>query len=140
MKKEESLQIAISTYLKLQYKDVIFTSESSGIRLSIGAAIKAKKQRSEGKLPDMIILEPRGPWKGLCLELKKEGEKVYCGNGKLRAGHISEQAKTLRRLSEKGYFACFAIGFSHAKQLIDDYMKLPLYKVDTLKMDRVQSI
>jgi len=56
MKSEENLQIAISSYLKYQYPDVIFTSESSGIRLTIGQATKAKKQRSKHKLPDMIIL------------------------------------------------------------------------------------
>lgn len=124
-KKEESLQIAISTYLKLQYPGVVFTSESSGIRLTIGQAKKAKLQRSNDKLPDMIILEPRGEWKGLCLELKKDGTTIQTKRGAFCAGQIAEQAKTLEKLLKKGYAAFFAVGFKHAKTLIDDYMKLP---------------
>jgi hypothetical protein len=124
MKKEESLQIAVSNYLRLQYPGVIFTSESSGIRLTIGQAIKAKKQRSNCKLPDMIILEPKGDFKGLCLELKKEGEKVFQKNGEPYSGHIKEQYETLKRLSDKGYFAGFVCGFDHAKKIIDTYMGL----------------
>lgn len=122
MKKEESLQIAISNYLKLQYPRVIFTSESSGIRLTIGQAKKAKQQRSNCKLPDMIILEPRGKWNGLCLELKKEDEKVFKANGDPYAGHIEEQHNTLCKLQQKGYMALFACGFNAAKKIIDEYM------------------
>lgn len=117
------MQIAVSTYLKMQYPDVIFTSESSGIRLTMGQAVKAKKMRSESGLPDMIILEPKGQYKGLCLELKKEGTKVFQQNGKPYAGHIAEQHATLLRLQNKGYCAQFAVGFDDAKQTIDLYMK-----------------
>lgn len=122
MKKEESLQIAVSNYLKLQYPDVIFTSESSGIRLTMGQAVKAKNMRSNCKLPDLIVLEPRGIFKGMCLELKKEGTQVLKRDGKPLAGHITEQHDTLIRLSQRGYYAKFAIGFDDAKRHIDNYM------------------
>jgi hypothetical protein len=123
MKNEESLQIAVSSYLKLQYPDVIFTSESSGIRLTMGQAVKAKKMRSNCKLPDMIVLEPRGIFKGMCLELKKEGTVVFKKDGTPRAGDITEQYDTLVRLSQRGYYAKFAIGFDDAKAHIDNYFQ-----------------
>ena len=121
-KQEESMQIAVSKYLQLQYPNVIFTSESSGVRLTMGQAVKAKKMRSHGKLPDMIILEPRVPYKGMCLELKREGEKVFKQNGEPFPGHVAEQHRTLMKLSAKGYYAEFACGLTEAKLLIDHYM------------------
>jgi len=122
--KEESLQIAVSRYLKLQYPDVIFTSESSGIKLSIGSAVKAKKQRNpERGLPDLIILEPRCGFSGLCVELKAEGKSPYLKDGSLSKNkHIQEQNDVLIKLKEKGYIAKFAVGFDDAKKLIDNYM------------------
>ena len=39
MNKEQELQIAVSTYIKMQYPNVIFTSESAGINLKFHQAI-----------------------------------------------------------------------------------------------------
>jgi len=123
MKQEESLQIAVSKYLKLQYPDVIFTSESSGIRLTMGQAVKAKKCRSDAKLPDMMIFEARGDYSGLLIELKVK--PVTLKDGSLNKDkHVQAQYKMLKRLQIKGYCAFFAVGFEVAKKLIDDYMKL----------------
>lgn len=122
-KQEESLQIALSKYLQLKYPDVIFTSESSGIRLTIGQAVKAKKMRANCKLPDLIILEPKGKYAGMALELKKFGEKVFKKNGEPLAGHVAEQWQTVERLRRKGYYSTFAIGLDHAIGMIDLYMK-----------------
>ena len=123
MKKEESLQVAISKYLKLQYPNVVFTSESSGIRLTIGQAKKAKQQRSNHKLPDMIILEPNYLYEGICLELKKHSP--YLKNGELSKNkHVQEQNKTLQLLSDKGYLAMFVWDFDYFKEMFDNYMLL----------------
>lgn len=122
-KSEENLQIAVCKYIRHQFPQVIFTSESSGLRLTMGQAVKAKKCRSEGKLPDLIILEPRGHASGLILELKKQGEVVYNRDGSYRAGHVAEQGKTLERLRKKGYIAQFVIGFDNAKFIIDTYLR-----------------
>jgi hypothetical protein len=126
-KSEESMQIAVSEYLKLQYPSVVFTSESSGIRLTMGQAKKAMRMRSKDKLPDMIILEPRGCYTGLCLELKKEGTTVFKRDGEPYAGQIAEQYKTLQKLGRKGYYTRFAVGFDNAKQIIDNYMTKEVY-------------
>ncbi len=121
--KEEDVQLLVSRYVQLQYPDVIFCSESSGVRLNMGQAKKLKAMRSvDCKLPDMLVFEPRGNYKGLFLELKREGEKVFQGNGEPYAGHIAEQHRTLERLRMKGYRAEFAIGTKDAIAIIDNYM------------------
>lgn len=124
MKKEERLQIAVARYIKMQYPNVIFTSESSGIRVSMGVAVQMKKQRSLHKLPDMIILEPSKGYNGLCLELKNTYSDCYLKNGDVRqTKHIQEQAKTLQLLEYKGYKATFACGFDEAQRIIDEYLR-----------------
>lgn len=139
IQKEESMQIQVSAYIKLAYPKVIFTAESSGLRLPIGLAIKAKKQRSGRALPDLWIDAARGGFFGLRLELKKLDQSPYKKDGSLKKqmktkpngekyDHIQEQAETLRMLRDEGYFAEFAVGFDQARQVIDWYMELPKSK------------
>jgi hypothetical protein len=123
-KAETSLQTAVATYLRLQYPDIIFTSEASGIRVPIGIAKQMKAHRSEAGLPDMIILEPRGGYHGLCLELKQEGTVVRTAKGEYYAT-VRHQGELLDRLAARGYRAEFAVGFDAARRLIDGYMATP---------------
>jgi len=123
---EESLQIQVSTYLKMAFHSVIFTCESSGINRSWNQALKAKKQRSQRGLPDLIILEARGGYHGLMIELKREGQTPFKKNGELKAGeHLGEQFNAIQALLYRGYRATFATGFNEARMVIDDYMSHP---------------
>ena len=125
-KREESIQIAVCNYLKSDYPDVIFTCDlSSGMKLTIGQAVKAQKMRSGRGLPDIMILEPRGEGEfrycGLMIELKSE--KAGNKNGTVKqTDHVREQAEVLKALEKRGYMARFAIGFSEAKTIIDFYL------------------
>jgi len=126
-KKEENIQVAVCTYLKLQYPDVIFTCDlSSGMKLTIGQAVKAQKMRSGRGLPDIMILEPKGGelgYAGLMIELKTE--KAGNKNGTVKqTDHVREQQAILDRLEKKGYMAKFAIGLDEAINIIDFYMAL----------------
>ena len=126
-KKEEQLSKSVSRYLKLQYPDVVFTCDSSGIRLTIGQATVLKAQRSTHKIPDMIILKPNAEYHGLILELKSDDSSPFLKDGSLSKGqHIQEQNQTLTALLNIGYYAVFAVGFDNAKKIIDDYMKLKI--------------
>jgi hypothetical protein len=122
MKQEESLQIAVCAYLKLNYPSVIFTSESSGVRLTMGQAVKAKKMRSHHKLPDLWILEPRGRFHGMMIELK--AVNPFKRNGEPKTTHFAEQIKTLDQLIDKGFLINVIFSFDDAKRLIDWYMSL----------------
>lgn len=123
-KSEEALQIQICNYLKYQYPKVYFTSESSGLKLTINQAKKLKSQRSPARgWSDLIILEPRSKYHGLLIELK--AENIYRQDGKLFAGeHLENQNEFLARMRAKGYKALFCIGFHHAAKTIDEYLSL----------------
>ncbi len=123
--KEEKLQIAISTYLKAQYPDVYFMSDSSGLRLPMGLAVKAKKQRSKHAQLDLVILEPRGLFHGLIIELKKDSKEVYKQNGGFRKSeHVDAQNKSITHLQSKKYACCYGFGFEDVKYIIDEYLNL----------------
>lgn len=129
-KKEENIQIAVAKYLMMQYPDVIFNSDiASGMKLTMGQAVRAKAMRSEKGQPDMILLEPRGGYFGLCMELKNKFSDVFLANGKISdcksKQHVRDQAAILERLRNKGYSAMFVCGFVESKFAIDFYMKLP---------------
>lgn len=124
MKQEENLQIAVCNYLRLQYPSVIFTCDlASGMRLTIGQAVKAKKMRSSRGYPDLFIAQPTQGKCGLFIELKKSGTKLMNRKGEQATPHILEQETMLVNLSQLGYVAMFAIGFNEAKKIIDAYLK-----------------
>jgi hypothetical protein len=120
--KEEDIHIQICEYIRLRYPNAIFTSESSGIRVSMYQAKKLKKMRSCAGLPDILILEPRKNRYGLFLEVKKDDVIIYKKDGDLVSNeHIEEQEEIIHRLNQRGYLASFVIGFDDAKSLIDYY-------------------
>lgn len=130
-KKEEKLQISLSRYIRTKYPDIIFNSDiASGMKLPIGMATKAAKMRSERGLPDMIILEPKGKYKAMCLELKNKESDVYLKTGEISDSdskkHVREQRNLLARLSSKGYWADFGFGYDDCIKKIDNYMSLQL--------------
>jgi len=134
--KEENLQINVCKYLDAQYKDVVYTSDMSGVRLTKGQAVKAKKQRSKQyKIPDLLILQANQKYAGLILELKTDVSKVFGKKGQvLKNIHVESQIKTLYKLTAVGYFATFVFSFDMAKKTIDDYLndKQPYLIIDKL--------
>lgn len=135
--REEEIQIQLAQYLVIVYPDVLFHSDvGSGVRLPIKLAKKAKDLNwGRRGWPDLFIAkkatvtEPaqNGGLKqkfygGLFLELKAEGIKLKKKNGEWAKEHFAEQAAVLEELRKAGYKAEFAIGFSEAKNLIDEYL------------------
>ena len=121
--KEESLQIQVARYLKLKHPDIIFHSDvASGMKLTMGQAMKNKAMQSGKGFPDMFIAQPNLNHSGLFLELKKEGSTVWLRNGLLSQNeHIQGQHAIHRRLHSNGYYATFAIGFNSAVEIIEKY-------------------
>jgi len=121
---ETNLHIKIAYYIRNKYPDTIFTSESSGIKLSIGQAVVLKKMRSGRALPDLMLFEARRGYNGMFLEIKREGTIIYKRSGELKKDqHLKEQEEVLSKLTEKGYFAKFVVGYDDAVALIDYYLK-----------------
>ena len=121
---EESLHCAVCDYIRLQYPKAMFNTDLSGIRLTPGLAAKVSRLRSHKGFPDIMIMEPRGKYYGLFLELKKEGTKLFNRQNQYKTDHLKQQAEVHFELISRGYVADFAIGFDHAKRIIDWYMKL----------------
>ena len=105
MTSEADLQVQVADYLRLQYPNVMFHSDfGSGIKLTMGQAIKQKRQNGGRRAwPDMFIAEPRGVKAsckvvmpedsvikeaqfieqkyGLFIELKKAGTRIFKKDG-----------------------------------------------------------
>lgn len=110
-------------WLKVQYPNVLFNTDMSGIKLSKGLATKCASLRSHSGMPDLQILEPRGTYGALFIELKRSGEKLFKKDGTTPASdHIKNQMKVSLMLYERGYKSVFAIGFEQAKKEITDYL------------------
>ena len=95
----------------------------SGIRLSVGMAVKAKTLRSHNGFPDLFIIEKRGEYSGLFIELKRTGEKLLLKNGTTPiSDHVAEQFAVKLELQKRGFKCEFAIGFEQAKSIITNYL------------------
>jgi len=144
MKKEEKLKEAISTYLTLQYPDVIFRFDiGADIHLPAGLAKKSKRIHKHKKgYPDLFIAEPlkvrsRGQWHfesfGLFIELKATKNDLLTKKGHLRnTEHLKDQEHFLLDLQNRGYFTCFSYGFDKTKEIIDAYMSGDYVKLTTI--------
>jgi hypothetical protein len=132
VKHEEGVQKQLCHYLKLQYPNVIFKSDTSSGRWEYSRKELYNKLvfQSSKSMPDLFIYEPvqhgSKHYCGLALEIKKEGTSVIMKIGPRKGmlstdAHIQEQALMLKTLIKKGYYANFAVGFDEAKKIIDWY-------------------
>jgi hypothetical protein len=130
---EAILQEQVANYLRLQYPQVVFHSDTGSItRLTPRQGARRKRQNGGRRAwPDMFIAEPvprcvDGGWDyeyhGLFIELKKEGTRLKKKDGKWASEHIAEQAEMLEILEFRGYKAVFCVGFEEAKKVIDEYL------------------
>lgn len=124
MSTEKKLHESVVNYLKLAYPKAIFNTDMSGLKLTKGQAIGAKKLRSSNGFPDLVIYEQRRGFNALFLELKRNGVVIHLRNGNMTSdAHIQEQATMHKALKDRGYYADFAVGFDEAKKLIDWYFE-----------------
>ena len=133
---EYELQKAVCKYLDLAHKDVLYLTDTiASVKLTKlqGARNKAV-QKAGFHCPDVLILEPKHGYCGLFIELKIES--VFKKNGELKQAwvydkktkqklydHIAEQNKSIGKLNDKGYFACFSWGFDMTLEIIESYMR-----------------
>lgn len=141
---EKQLHKQICDYLKAQYKDALFNTDLSGIKLTIGQAKQAKELRSESGFADIVIYETYidnlanfdgEVYSALFLEVKKG--TPYKKNGELKKmiryehvsgikvpyDHLQRQNKMHIKLRYRGYKAEFVWSFLQAKGIIDEYLK-----------------
>jgi len=123
-KEEEIIHARVCNYLRLKYPLVFFFSDPSGIKMSIGMAVKLKATRSLHKQIDLFIAHPVGKYSGMFIEIKKDLNEVLTKKGEMRnSEHIKAQYKSLRHLSNEGYYAVFGCGYDDCIEEIEKYFQ-----------------
>lgn len=109
---ESDLQIKIADWIKSNYPDCLFTIAPNDIKLNIwqGKCLKRRGYR-KGTL-DFLILEPRGIFHGMFLEIKTSHGK-----------ETDEQKEFIKLSSERGYFAITTWGYDEAIKYIGIYLE-----------------
>lgn len=121
---EEEIYFKIADYLDEHYPGVLYHFDfGSGTYLSKSQRIRQVRMNRRRGFPDLFIYEPKGKYKGLAIEIKRENTNLYNKKGILATEHIQEQMICLDVLNMKGYYAVFGIGFEDCKLIIDEYLK-----------------
>jgi hypothetical protein len=121
---EFALQKQVAQYLRLQYPDVFFLSDTvASVKLTIPQQVRNKSiQCPVFSCPDLIIFKPNGTYHGLFVELK--AETPYKKDGQLKkSDHLEAQQATLATLNALRYKAVFGWEFEQIRQIIDEYLK-----------------
>lgn len=118
--KEEAEQIALfdwARYAAAQIPELkALVSSQAGVRLSIGAAVKAKRAGMRIGYPDIFLPVPRGTLHGLYIELKRAS-----------GGKLSPDQEAWRDfLQANGYAWACCKGFEEARKVIVGYLNMPL--------------
>jgi len=119
---EKQLHKSICDFIKYQYPKIIFNTDASGLKLTIGQSVQIKKLRSSNGFPDIVIYEQSQGYWALFLEVKIE--TPFKKDGKLKSNkHLEEQNEMHKKLRLKGYKVEFVWTFDNAVKLIRDYLK-----------------
>jgi len=110
---EEGLQMAVVSFLKSKYPDVITNSSLlQGNINNVGLSVKANQMGYCAGTPDLAIYEPCGKYHGLFIEFK---------NGK--KGVVSPaQKEAMQHLTHKGYKCEVVRSYHEGVNAINKYM------------------
>mgnify|MGYP000200430640 CR=1 FL=1 len=118
---EKQIHKQITDFIKIQYPKLIFNTDASGIKLTIGQATQMKKLRSGNGFPDICIYEPNEQWNALFLEVKKE--TPFKKDGTLKSNkHLEEQVGMHKKLFMKNYCVKFVWSLEMAQEIIKIYL------------------
>jgi len=114
---EKDLHKQICEYLRL--KNVIFNTDLSGLKMTIGQAASISQLRSEAGFPDIVVYKANSLYHALFLEVKKE--QWFNKKGMFKTEHIKMQAEFHEKLRTAGYYVEFTCTLLSAKKIIDWY-------------------
>ena len=108
--RENNFQTTVASYLD-SLGVLWFHCPNGGSRHRL-EAINLKKQGVKSGVPDVMIIEPKGKYIGLAIELKVGYNKPK-----------EEQEKWLKKLSDRGYKTCWTNSLDECIDIIDEYLK-----------------
>lgn len=117
--RESELQRTCVRYFRLQYPKhalMLFAVPNGGGRSRIEAAIMKAEGVTAG-VSDLLLLEARGGWGALCIELKWRSKDS-------RQSKSQEEWQAATEAVGNRYVVCRS--FEEFKSVVDDYMSLPL--------------
>jgi len=110
---EHKHQCAFVRYIRLRYKDVLFSASVAGsVQMSVQQWRRATEAGYTKGFPDIVVYEPRGSFHGMAIEMKRKGGRVQ-----------PEQEKVLDMMRQRGYDAVVCYGADEAIEAFDEYMK-----------------
>jgi hypothetical protein len=131
---EADTHYQVIQWLKLKWPRVLFHTDSAGELVFHSQRQRHAKLNHEGiAWPDLQILEARGGWFGLLVEMKKEDENLFSSAGIFKNEHLTRQNHTLTYLNQRNYKAVFAKGFTEITAVIDEYLSAPPTKFKKAK-------
>ena len=108
-------QKKLTDYIDTKHPEILWSASAGGARTSITEAKRIKASGYKEGFPDVFVYEPRGPFHGLSIEMKKE-----------KGGRVSPaQKKWKEALSVRNYMSTVAKGVDHAVQILENYLNLP---------------
>ena len=110
---EEVEQRLVIKYLREKYPGALYTIAPNGMKLPMSVAMKLKAMGYRAGTPDILILEPKGKYHGLLVEMKIQ-----------KGGKVSpEQTRFIEDAQTRGYYAVVCCGAQIAIHVIDAYME-----------------
>jgi hypothetical protein len=106
---EDNLQTAVATYL--DYFGVLWFHCANERKTSPQAGARLKAKGVKSGVPDVMILEPKGKYNGLAIELKIKPNVVTVN-----------QKAWLKRLELKKWYCVVCYSFDEVQQTVEDYL------------------
>ena len=121
---ERRIHKRVTSYLRHSYPDVRFHTSLDGEAMGTHQREHVGALQWGPGFPDLMVFKGNGEHIGLALEIKKDGESPYKKNGSLRSGvHFVNQEGWIRYLRRDGWRAEFAVGYSMAIDIINEYFE-----------------
>lgn len=121
---ETQMTNAICKFLHQFYPDVEWRTDKDGNFASRTALWAKGAQKGKKGFPDLIIKEKRKGYKGLVLELKKDGVRVFKQDGTLyKDEHLEEQKEWLEWFEDMGCKTGFSVGLQQTIRTINEYLR-----------------
>ena len=99
IKSESSEQTTLVARVRNFHPDLIFLSIPNGGKRELKVAAQMKREGVLAGIPDLFLAEPKPPYSGLFIEMKKKGGRIS-----------AHQTKIIAELNAKGYKAVVCEG------------------------------